>query len=170
MDQLQSPTYIFFRDKTSFQFDVSLNSMSCNTLSSVWDKLCQTWCRLWLDPWDRPKNSLTKMSMYSVGFVLLCLRYGLRLNPSRAGWRERDKRITTDYARSYSLCLWKMWLQRRAVFSRSVTISVAMKNMGGELFHSMGTVSVIVTSSSPILSEGKTKTTLGASVGRIPMQ
>ena len=46
-----------------------------------------------------------------------------------------------------------------------VAQGVAVQNIGGKFFHTMGRVSVISTSSSPLTSEGKTNTRLGASVG-----
>ena len=48
--QVQYPASSFFRDKTSFRFYMSWEYRGCNTLSSVWDKVRQTWHRLWEDP------------------------------------------------------------------------------------------------------------------------
>ena len=71
-------------------------------------------------------------------------------------------------ARLSSLCLRDSWLHHRDPFSRSMTVSIDAQNKGGELFHPMGRVIGIVTSSSPLLFEGKTKPSLGVSIGRTP--
>ena len=62
VDQVKSPVYRFFRDSKYFQFDMSFGSIVRNTLSSVWNNVCRTWCHLWVVPWARLKNSLTKTS------------------------------------------------------------------------------------------------------------
>ena len=93
------------------------------------------------------------------------MMYGLQLNPVRDGWRGRELGMTTTSAWSSILCLRGGWLKRRAEFSRSATVSVAMHNIDGGLFHTMGRMSGIYTSSSPLSYEGKTNPRLGVFIG-----
>ena len=62
---------------------------------------------------------------------------------------------------SYSLYGKTGVLQRKAAFSISVTISVAVKDVGGGFFHPIGRVRFVDTKSSSSLSDEKTSSRLG---------
>ena len=111
-----------------------------------------------------------KASTQNVGFVLLCCSYGLRLNQERAGWSGCELGITTASTNLFSLCRWDGWLQRRAAFYRSATVSVAVQKIGREFLHPMGRVSSIVTNSSLLSCEEKNNPIFGSYQGRIAMQ
>ena len=78
--------------------------------------------------------------------------------------------LTKVYSILSSLCGKVGVLQRKAKFSRSATVSVAVKNMGGEFFHPIWRVIGIATNSLSSTSKGKTIPILGESVGRKPMR
>ena len=169
MDQVHSPESRLLRDKNYFQLAVSAVYSVWNNLFSAWNKLFWRWCRLWLGSWDIPKSSSIKTSMQALGFAMVQLRQGFQLNPNRYYWKGGESVITNASTRSYIFCLQDGWLQCRAALDRSTTVYVAVQNMGVKFFHSMGRVSGIATRFSMLLSEVKTKPSLGASVGLSPI-
>ena len=61
-------------------------------------------------------------------------------------------------------------LHLKDAFTRSTTVSIAVKNMGGKFSNSIGRVSGINTKSSSYTSDEKKSPKLGLSVGRKPMR
>ena len=102
--------------------------------------------------------------------MLFCLRYGSLIGPASVVWRVFRASLTMASAMSSSLCGKAGVLQRKSVFSTSATVSVAVKNVGGEFFHPIGRVSGITTNYSSFPSKENTSTSLGESVGCKPMQ
>ena len=81
-------------------------------------------------------------------FALVRLKKGSLVNPDNAVYGVGGSSLTIDSAISSSLCGKAVVLQRKAEFSRSNTVSVAVQNMGGDFFRPLGNVSGIANNSS----------------------
>ena len=98
------------------------------------------------------------------------LWYGSKLNLVRDGCRGHKSGMTTASAQSSSLCLHDGWLQCTDAFSSSAAVSVAIHNIGGGLFHTMGRVRSIATNFYPLKFEGGTNPSLNVSIGCRPIR
>ena len=100
------------------------------------------------------------------GIYVVATKVGIKDQPFQGCLEGGYPGITTNSERSSSLCFWYGWLQRRSALARSANVSVAMQNMVGKFFHTMGRVSGIATRFYPLLSEGK----IIPALARLPVQ
>ena len=131
VDHVQLPDLRLFSNKIYLCLFKSPESQVQNTLSRAWNKVRRAQLLQWVGPWDSPRKYLTKNSTQASIFTLSHLSYGSLINPVSSVWGVGGFSLTMYSAISSSLSSKAGVLQRKAAFSISSTVSVAVRNIGG---------------------------------------